>query len=91
MREPEPIVVSKGGASEDPAGPQQRGPDRVGAAHLTGVLGPDEAFSSTQGSLLHLALVFFAHGLVGHAGDLTVSPLRGLRNLPLHRASGSSS
>jgi len=31
--------------------------DHVCAAHLTGFLEPDGAFSSTRGSLLHLALV----------------------------------
>jgi hypothetical protein len=36
---------------------RQCGHDQVCAARLTGFLGPDEAFSSTRGSLLHPALV----------------------------------
>jgi hypothetical protein len=41
----------------EPCWTDQRGPDRVGAARFTGFLGPDGAFSSTRGSLLHPALV----------------------------------
>jgi hypothetical protein len=51
------VFERRGTLPENPAGPHQRGPDRVCAARLTGFLGPDEVLTNTRDSLLHPALV----------------------------------